>query len=183
MCIRDSFSLSWDDPFVRFGRKATGSPTTATNPVVDEERSEAPMHARYYSRFFGTSGLASPAMGAYALIHRKDWVERIQRWQEDTISRAGCMGEGGDGASFYDAQLFNELYFLVDGGTVWVDSSVGAPNNTAVSIRTSTGARANGAPSRRQQDDSGVASELRKAQGARGSSDALLQSMNGTSVH
>ncbi len=93
------------------------------------------------------------------------------------------MGEGGDGASFYDAQLFNELYFLVDGGTVWVDSSAGAPNNTAVSIRTSTCARANGAPSRRQQDDSGVASELRKAQGARGSSDALLQSLNGTSVH
>ena len=33
--------------------------------------------------------------------------------------------------SYYASQLFNELYFLVDGGTIWLDSSDGHVNGAS----------------------------------------------------
>jgi hypothetical protein len=33
-------------------------------------------------------------------------------------------------SSYYASQLFNELYFLADGGTVWLDSTAGISNQS-----------------------------------------------------
>lgn len=124
-----SFSLAWDDPLVQFGNMHMA----ATSPV----------YPRYYTRFFGTSGLASPRMAAYALLHVHDWRERIQKWQTETLMRTGVIAAlqqqlpQADGAppgtmetesSFFDSMLFNELYFLADGGTLWLDSCAGRSN-------------------------------------------------------
>jgi uncharacterized protein (DUF608 family) len=125
--------LSWDDPYVQFGSK--GKPVAERTPAAAAASTQYP---RYYTRFFGASGLASADIACYALLQAQDWRQRIRTWQESTL-RAGegatqDSDEGGEGA-YYDSQLFNELYFLVDGGTVWVDSAAGLsnrPNNPGV---------------------------------------------------
>lgn len=136
-----SFSLSWDNPFVRFGSsgsKATDSrvpsaPQSRYTPVADP--ATGMLLPRYYTRFLGTTGLASPSIAAFALSQVHDWCLRIAAWQAHTLqqsSKATVTGAGAqDGkgeSSYYDHQLFNELYFLVDGGTVWTDSTVGGSN-------------------------------------------------------
>lgn len=190
-----SFSLSWDNPYVRFGSSGTAKDC----PAIDDpsngksnisgcdsdsaQPSSAPPPSdpsgsgsylpRYYTRFFGTSGLAAPKITAFALSQVQDWRQRIAAWQARTLrnsdgATAGVRGSGGDayaggegdgasgalegrlsdtgngdggtdgagstgsmgsaGGGYYDHQLFNELYFLVDGGTVWTDSTAGVSN-------------------------------------------------------
>ena len=47
-------------------------------------------------------------------------------------------GEKKD-ASFYHSQLFNELYFLVDGGCVWLNSTNATANTPSLDILSTTG--------------------------------------------
>jgi hypothetical protein len=96
-------------------------------------------------RVFGSSGLASPAMAAYALLHKDRsvlspsppsspavlsyllrWRERIIAWQRDTQEDQSLP-------SYYRSQLFNELYFLVDGGSLWIDRQL-QPDNQSPSL-------------------------------------------------
>ena len=42
-------------------------------------------------------------------------------------------------ASFYHSQLFNELYFLVDGGCVWLNSTNATANTPSLDILPTTG--------------------------------------------
>jgi hypothetical protein len=127
------FSLSWDDPYVRFGEKRASSATDTAVPTASAP--PATYYPRYYTRFFGTSGLASPNMAAYALLHVQDWRQRIIAWQDETLRKAKSTHEAqglpagpAQESCYYDSQLFNELYFLVDGGTVWLDSTAGVSN-------------------------------------------------------
>jgi non-lysosomal glucosylceramidase len=56
----------------------------------------------------------------------RNWDQRICSWQSQSLS---CHSFGGeDNSDFYRHQLFNELYFLVDGGTVWTDTNAGLQN-------------------------------------------------------
>ena len=96
-----SFSLSWDNPVARFGSGMS--------------------LPRYYTRFFGDSGLCSPSIASYALAHSTDWERRIVYWQREVQDNESLP-------EYYKSQLFNELYFLCDGGVVWTDSSNGCPN-------------------------------------------------------
>jgi hypothetical protein len=62
-----------------------------------------------------------------------DWLERINQWQHLVTSTniRTCRGwQLGEVAvpSYYNHLLFNELYFLVDGGAIWSDSHSGHPN-------------------------------------------------------
>lgn len=100
------FSLSWDSPIVRFGSgKAL---------------------PRRYSRFFGRDGDAAPALATYALMSWSEWDKRISAWQRPIL-------EQPDLPAFYKSLLFNELYFIVDGGSVWTDSTRGEANPLAIS--------------------------------------------------
>jgi non-lysosomal glucosylceramidase len=87
-----SFTLAWDMPRVRFGAGTA--------------------YYRQYTRFYGTYGTVSPKMAYDALFFSDEWEEKVERWQ-------GRILQQGSLPLWYRGALFNELYFLVDGGAVW----------------------------------------------------------------
>ncbi|KAK7910313.1 hypothetical protein WMY93_014997 [Mugilogobius chulae] len=89
------FCLAWDMPKIMFGSR---------------ER----QHTRRYTRYFGTKGDACPSLSHYALTHYKQWEERIEQWQKPILQDSSLP-------SWYKSALFNELYFVTDGGTVWTE--------------------------------------------------------------
>uniref|UniRef100_A0A8C1SKV4 Non-lysosomal glucosylceramidase n=1 Tax=Cyprinus carpio TaxID=7962 RepID=A0A8C1SKV4_CYPCA len=88
------FSLAWDMPKITFGSR---------------ER----IYVRY-TRYYGTKGDAAPSLSHYALTHYSKWEESIDEWQRPIL-------QDGSLPAWYKSALFNELYFVVDGGTVWVE--------------------------------------------------------------
>uniref|UniRef100_A0A8C7XR32 Non-lysosomal glucosylceramidase n=1 Tax=Oryzias sinensis TaxID=183150 RepID=A0A8C7XR32_9TELE len=89
------FCLAWDMPLITFGSR---------------ERK----HVRRYTRYFGSKGEASPSLSHYALTHYKEWERRIEEWQSPILQDSSLP-------SWYKSALFNELYFVADGGTVWTE--------------------------------------------------------------
>ncbi|NXD73580.1 GBA2 glucosylceramidase, partial [Eolophus roseicapillus] len=67
-----------------------------------------------YTRFFGSGGDAAPALSHYALTHYEEWERKIEAWQNPIL-------ENSQLPSWYKSALFNELYFVTDGGTIWVE--------------------------------------------------------------
>lgn len=125
------FALAWDFPLARFGSG----------------------HAlpKYYSRFFGKSGTSASNLACYALQHVDDWQARINAWQGETLAKMEAAHEGSGSTdddrkkhtttpstsskasnrqdrAYYKHMIFNELYYLVDGGTFWLDSTAGESN-------------------------------------------------------
>ncbi|XP_068685354.1 non-lysosomal glucosylceramidase-like isoform X1 [Montipora capricornis] len=96
------FSLCWDNPVVHFGSAKT-------------------KHYRFYTRFFGRHGNASKGLCCHALKHYPLWESKIDAWQEPILQDDSLP-------SWYKSALFNELYFVADGGTVWLDVSNIADN-------------------------------------------------------
>ncbi|NXX79848.1 GBA2 glucosylceramidase, partial [Urocolius indicus] len=88
-------ALAWDMPHVHFGSKEK-------------------LHLRRYTRFFGSGGDAAPALSHHALTHYKEWERKIEAWQKPIL-------ENSQLPSWYKSALFNELYFMTDGGTVWLE--------------------------------------------------------------
>jgi non-lysosomal glucosylceramidase len=66
-------------------------------------------------RFFGRSGTAAPAIAAHALAAYPRWEQLIAEWQAPVLHNTALP-------RFYRYTLFNELYFLAEGGTLWLDS-------------------------------------------------------------
>uniref|UniRef100_A0A665US71 Non-lysosomal glucosylceramidase n=1 Tax=Echeneis naucrates TaxID=173247 RepID=A0A665US71_ECHNA len=91
------FCLAWDMPKITFGSR---------------ERE----HIRRYTRYFGTKGDASPSLSHYALTHYRQWEKSIEEWQRPILQDKSLP-------SWYKSALFNELYFVADGGTVWTELS------------------------------------------------------------
>ncbi|XP_031554727.1 non-lysosomal glucosylceramidase-like [Actinia tenebrosa] len=89
------FCLAWDMPTITFG--TTGK-----------------KHYRFYTRFFGHHGNAGPALCSHALINYPDWEAKIEAWQNPILQDDSLP-------SWYKSALFNELYFVADGGTLWLD--------------------------------------------------------------
>lgn len=85
-------ALSWDLPYVQFGlgRK----------------------WARHYTHFFDRSGTNAWKIARVALEQGQDWSRQIDAWQKPYI-------ENQDKPLWYRGMLFNELYDLADGGTLW----------------------------------------------------------------
>ncbi|CAL8325715.1 unnamed protein product [Lota lota] len=88
-------SLAWDMPTVTFGS--------------GERR-----HDRRYTRFFGTKGDAAPSLAHHALKHYRRWERSIEEWQRPILQDSALP-------SWYKSALFNELYYVADGGTVWTE--------------------------------------------------------------
>ncbi len=86
------FSLAWDMPLARSG---FGTP-----------------YYRRYTQFYGTEGNAAPAMARDALLAYPAWEEQIDAWQKPIL-------EDNTLPDWYRMALFNELYYLVDGGVLW----------------------------------------------------------------
>eukprot|EP01126_Amoeba_proteus_P043276 TRINITY_DN4742_c0_g1_i4.p1 TRINITY_DN4742_c0_g1~~TRINITY_DN4742_c0_g1_i4.p1 ORF type:complete len:808 (-),score=167.44 TRINITY_DN4742_c0_g1_i4:424-2784(-) len=95
-----TFSLSWDCPIARF--------------------SLGKAYYRRYTRFYGKDGTAALHLSKDSLNNYPKWISRINSWQEPILrdkrlSRDYCMA------------LFNELYYIVDGGTIWTDGPTENP--------------------------------------------------------
>ena len=85
-------ALSWDFPIVQYG---------AGRKWV-----------RHYTKFFNTSGTNAWEIARTALQNDQDWSRQINAWQKPYLSDESKP-------AWYRAELFNELYYLADGGTLW----------------------------------------------------------------
>jgi non-lysosomal glucosylceramidase len=100
-----AFTLAWDFPVVEFGDGRRWHPL--------------------YTRWYGRDGLAAWRIATDALRERDVWLAAIDAWQAPVLASP-------DRPDWYKAALFNELYYLVDGGTLWGDPAVSADQQDAV---------------------------------------------------
>jgi non-lysosomal glucosylceramidase len=71
---------------------------------------------RRYTSFFGTSGRNAWSIAAEGARSREAWSAAIDAWQAPILADESRP-------DWYAQALFNELYFMVDGGTLWTDGS------------------------------------------------------------
>uniref|UniRef100_A0A0E0HZU5 Non-lysosomal glucosylceramidase n=1 Tax=Oryza nivara TaxID=4536 RepID=A0A0E0HZU5_ORYNI len=90
------FSLAWSSPKVKF-KKGNA-------------------YYRRYTKFYGTSPRSAINLVQDSLMKYKHWEEEIDKWQRPILHDERFP-------EWYKVTLFNELYFLVAGGTVWIDSA------------------------------------------------------------
>ncbi|KAJ8513418.1 hypothetical protein OPV22_003852 [Ensete ventricosum] len=88
------FALAWSSPKVKFQKGCT--------------------YHRRYTKFYGTSERSALNLVQDALKKYKWWEEEIEKWQNPILNDEKLP-------EWYKFTLFNELYFLVAGGTVWTD--------------------------------------------------------------
>lgn len=86
------FILAWDFPVTEF------------SPGIN--------YFRRYTDFFGRTGNNAWSIVRTALKHSELWQEKIQSWQNPVLNRQ-------DLPNWFKMALFNELYLLSDGGTIW----------------------------------------------------------------
>ena len=86
------FSLAWDMPLIHSGYGTA--------------------YYRRYTLFYGHKGNAAPQIARDALLQYGDWEKLIERWQKPILEESRMP-------DWYKMALFNELYYLVDGGTLW----------------------------------------------------------------
>ncbi|EKQ70957.1 putative bile acid beta-glucosidase [Leptolyngbyaceae cyanobacterium JSC-12] len=86
------FCLSWDFPVIEFAEGVT--------------------YFKRYTDFFDRSGQNAWTIAQTALNHYKTWQEQIHTWQQPILER-------NDLPDWFKMALFNELYNLTDGGTLW----------------------------------------------------------------
>ena len=92
------FALTWDLPMVEFGAGRRWW--------------------KRYTRDWGRAGTRAWDLAAHALRQAPAWRAAIEAWQAPIL-------EDEERPAWYRAALFNELYFLVDGGTFWEAGEVG----------------------------------------------------------
>lgn len=90
------FILAWDFPVTEFA------------PGVK--------YYRRYTDFFGFSGNNAWSIVRTDLKHDDLWKEEIQAWQQPILARE-------DLPNWFKMALFNELYLLTGGGTLWTTAS------------------------------------------------------------
>lgn len=94
-------ALSWDLPIVQFG--------------------SGRKWVRHYTKYFNTSGTNAWEIARTALANGQDWSKQIDAWQKPYVSDESKP-------SWYRGELFNELYYLADGGTLWGHELTGSSN-------------------------------------------------------
>jgi len=92
--------ISWDLPVTAY---ATGSRAL-----------------RRYSDFFSATGTNAAAIAAEALRDWPDWLQQIEAWQQPVLART-------DLPEALRMALFNELYDLASGGSLWTAASSADP--------------------------------------------------------
>ncbi|XP_014087566.1 non-lysosomal glucosylceramidase isoform X1 [Bactrocera oleae] len=105
-CSHDlEFVLAWDMPHIHFPKKLKS-------------------YTRYYTKYFDASGEAGPRICEYALKHYGSWEKLIDAWQRPILNDDGLP-------DWYKSAIFNQLYFISDGGTIWLtcNSSFGKELN------------------------------------------------------
>ncbi|KAL3634379.1 hypothetical protein CASFOL_021433 [Castilleja foliolosa] len=100
-----AFSVAWSSPKVKFCKGKS--------------------YHRRYTKYYGTSKMAAKDLVHDSLTKYKYWEEEIEKWQ-NPILKDDRLPE------WYKFTLFNELYFLVAGGTVWIDSASLAEDSSGI---------------------------------------------------
>jgi non-lysosomal glucosylceramidase len=90
------FILTWDFPITEF--------------------SQGIKYYRRYTDFFGRSGSNAWSIVRTALKQDEMWRERIASWQDPILNREDLPG-------WFKMALFNELYLLAGGGSLWTAAS------------------------------------------------------------
>jgi len=99
------FSLCWDMPNVQFGSKQL-------------------THRRRYTRWFSRRNNPDDPddpdypviqMSRYAMANWRKWRGDIEAWQSPVL-------EDPQLPDWFKSAVFNELYYLADGGTVWLET-------------------------------------------------------------
>ncbi|XP_024975527.1 non-lysosomal glucosylceramidase-like isoform X2 [Cynara cardunculus var. scolymus] len=94
-----AFALAWSSPKVKFMKGKS--------------------YHRRYTKYYGTSERAAEDLVHDALTNYKRWEEDIEKWQNPILKNDSLP-------EWYKFTLFNELYFLVAGGTIWIDTPLPA---------------------------------------------------------
>ncbi|KAJ6297205.1 hypothetical protein OIU78_022852 [Salix suchowensis] len=102
-----TFSLSWDIPEIRFSERS---------------------YHRRYTKFYGKLGDAAANIARDAILEHANWESQIGAWQRPIL-------EDKRVPEWYPITLFNELYYLNAGGTIWTDESPPMQNLTAATER------------------------------------------------
>ncbi|GER43625.1 non-lysosomal glucosylceramidase [Striga asiatica] len=100
-----AFAVSWSSPKVKFCKGKS--------------------YHRRYTKYYGTSEMAAKELVHDSLTNYKFWEEEIEKWQ-NPILKDDLLPE------WYKFTLFNELYFLVAGGTVWIESAAPAEDSNGI---------------------------------------------------
>ncbi|KYC35972.1 bile acid beta-glucosidase [Scytonema hofmannii PCC 7110] len=98
--IKLPFVLAWDFPVTEFAEGIT--------------------YYRRYTDFFGVNGENAWAIATAALVEYETWQAQIHAWQTPIIERQ-------DLPDWFKMALFNELYDLTSGGTLWSAASKSDP--------------------------------------------------------
>ncbi|KAF5768310.1 putative glucosylceramidase [Helianthus annuus] len=98
-----AFAVAWSSPKVKFMKGKS--------------------YHRRYTKYYGTSERAAGDLVHDALTNYKRWEEDIQKWQNPILKNDSLP-------EWYKFTLFNELYFLVAGGTVWIDTPLPADDSS-----------------------------------------------------
>ncbi|GJN39870.1 hypothetical protein PR202_gb29018 [Eleusine coracana subsp. coracana] len=107
-----SFAVAWACPEVKFPAGRT--------------------YHRRYTKFYGVDGAAAAENLVHdALLEHVKWEAQIDEWQ-------GPILEDKDLPEWYPVALFNELYYLNAGGTIWTDGAPPKNSGFAASGTTST---------------------------------------------
>ncbi|KAF6159702.1 hypothetical protein GIB67_029960 [Kingdonia uniflora] len=104
-----TFSLAWACPEVKFSNEKT--------------------YHRRYTKFYGTHGSAAENIARDAILEHERWESQIETWQNPILNDKRFP-------EWYPQTLFNELYYLNAGGTVWTDGSL--PMKSLVTIENRT---------------------------------------------
>ncbi|PPS15219.1 hypothetical protein GOBAR_AA05366 [Gossypium barbadense] len=80
---------------------------------------------RRYTIFYGTDGDAAANIARDAILENSNWESLIEAWQRPLLDDKRLP-------EWYPVTLFNEVYYLNSGGTVWTDGS--PPVRSSVSI-------------------------------------------------
>ncbi|XP_051147380.1 uncharacterized protein LOC127262637 isoform X2 [Andrographis paniculata] len=92
-----TFSLAWANPQVSFPGGRT--------------------YRRRYTEFYGTQCDAASNIARDAIVEHHRWESEIEAWQRPILEDKRLP-------EWYPITLFNELYYLNAGGTIWTDGSL-----------------------------------------------------------
>ncbi|KAL8061291.1 hypothetical protein ABFX02_02G078000 [Erythranthe guttata] len=91
-----TFSLSWACPEINFQGGRT--------------------YLRRYTKFYGTQSNVASQIAHDAIVEHHQWESEIEAWQRPILEDKSLP-------EWYPSTLFNELYYLNAGGTIWTDGS------------------------------------------------------------
>ncbi|KAK4433598.1 Non-lysosomal glucosylceramidase [Sesamum alatum] len=100
-----TFSVAWDCPEIRF--------------------SSGKAYHRRYTKFYGINGDAAARIACDAILEHAKWEHQIEEWQRPVLEDRRLP-------EWYPITLFNELYYLNAGSTIWTDGSLPMQNISTI---------------------------------------------------